>query len=79
MKFFSAAEANRQFSKILRDVRAGETVVVTVRGEPVAMIQPTDRADLEREAARAALFDHLRSQPVQNIPITWTRADLYDD
>ena len=79
MKFFAAAEVNRQFSKILREVCGGETVVVTVRGEPVAMIQPTDRAALEREAARAALFERLRSQPVQNIPITWTRGDLYDD
>jgi prevent-host-death family protein len=79
MKFVSAAEANRSFSKILREVGAGETVVVTFRGEPVAMIQPTDRATVNREAAQAALLAHLDSQPVQNIPITWTRGDLYDD
>jgi len=79
MKFFSATEAERQFSQILREVRAGETVVVTIRGKPVAMIQPTDRAALDREAARTALLKRLDSQPAQNIPITWTRDDLYDD
>jgi prevent-host-death family protein len=79
MKFFPAAEANRQFSKILREVRGGETVVITVRGKPVAMIQPTDRSTVEREVARAAMLKRLDSQPAQHIPITWTRGDLYDD
>ena len=40
MKTVSAANANRHFSKILRDVRAGETVLITSRGEPVGQIQP---------------------------------------
>jgi prevent-host-death family protein len=42
MKTVSAAEANRQFSRILREVRAGETVLVTSRGEPVAKIVPAN-------------------------------------
>ncbi len=42
MKTVSAAEANRHFSKILRDVRAGETVIVTSRGEPVAQIRSAE-------------------------------------
>lgn len=78
MKTVSAAEANRQFSKILRAVRAGETVLVTSRGEPVATIQPADRSLTERQAAKLRLLERLRSQPAQNLNVTWTRDELYD-
>ena len=79
MKIVSAAEANRHFSKILRDVRAGETVIVTSRGEPVAQIQPPSRTPAEQEAAKQELLEYLRAQPTQNLGITWTRDELYDD
>lgn len=82
MKTISAADANRHFSKLLRDVKAGETVIVTSRGEPVARIEPARPEDCEkarREAAFAKLMARLRSQPAMNIPITWTRDELYDD
>jgi prevent-host-death family protein len=79
MKTVSAAEANRHFSKILRDVRAGETVIVTSRGEPVALIQPPRRTPAEQEAAKQELLEYLRAQPTQNLGITWTRDELYDD
>jgi prevent-host-death family protein len=79
MRFVSAAEANRQFSKILREVREGETVVVTSHGEPVARIVPAERDLAEREAAKQALLKRLRSQPAQNLGVTWTRDELYDD
>lgn len=79
MKTVTAAQANRQFSKILREVRAGETVLVTSRGEPVATIAPADREVAERRAAKQRLLERLRAQPALNIPITWTRDELYDD
>jgi prevent-host-death family protein len=79
MKTVSAAEANRHFSKILREVRAGETVVVTSHGEPVATIAPAAHDAAENEAAKQRLLEHLRAQPTLNIPITWTRDDIYDD
>jgi prevent-host-death family protein len=79
MKTVSAAEANRQFSKILREVGAGETVIVTSRGKPVAQIQPPDRILADREAAKQELLEYLRSQPTRNLNITWTRDELYDD
>lgn len=78
MKTVSAADANRHFSKLLREVRAGETVLVTSRGEPVATIQPA--SDLaRREAAKQKLLKRLDAQPAQNLGITWTRDELYDD
>lgn len=82
MKTISAADANRYFSRILRDVKAGETVIVTSRGEPVARIVPAAQSDAtcaKREAEWKALLDRLDSQPAMNIPITWTRDDIYDD
>jgi prevent-host-death family protein len=78
MKTVSAAEANRHFSKILREVRAGETVLVTSRGEPVAEIVPTDGEKLDRAAALSRLLAHLDAQPVLNLPRV-RRDELYDD
>lgn len=79
MKTVSAADANRYFSKILREVQGGETVLVTSRGKPVAKIEPATEQSMKQSAARQALLEHLRAQPTLNIPITWTRDELYDD
>ena len=78
MKFFSAAEANRQFSKILRDVRQGETVIVTSHGEPVAKIIPAGRDVAEREEALTRLFARLDKQPVLDLPRI-SRDELHGD
>ena len=81
MRRVSAAEANRQFSKLLRDVAAGETVIVTSRGQPVAQIGPVDREAEETARRRAALQAHLAEvakRPILPIP-KWTRAELYED
>jgi prevent-host-death family protein len=45
-------EANQQFSKAVRAVRAGEPVVLTDRGRPIAVIQPLRRKRNDREAMR---------------------------
>ena len=37
---YSTYEAKARFSEILRQVRAGKTVTVSYRGEPVAEIRP---------------------------------------
>ncbi len=39
-KSFSAANANRKFSRVLRDVREGQSYIVTSHGKPVARIAP---------------------------------------
>jgi prevent-host-death family protein len=79
MKTVSAADANRHFSKILREVQAGATITVTSRGKPVATIRPADDEDSARNAAWRDLRTRLAAQPAQDIPIDWTRDDLYDD
>ncbi len=82
MRTVSAADANRHFSKLLRQVKAGETVVITSHGEPVARLEPAaekDAVEAERASAREELIAHLRSVQPMNIPITWTRNDIYED
>ena len=79
----SAADANRYFSKLLRDVRAGQSFVVTSHGTPVATILPTGRAstnvaDRTRAAARRALLARLAAQPVVDIG-RWTREELHQE
>jgi prevent-host-death family protein len=78
MRTVSAAEANRQFSQLLREVREGETIVVTSHGTPVATIVPADRAGAARTLARSALLARLRAQPAVDIG-RWRREDLYGD
>lgn len=53
MKTVSARDANQSFSKLLAEVEAGEEVVITKRGVPVARVVPV-RRPLEGEARDAA-------------------------
>ena len=73
----SAAEANRQFSKLLRGVRDGNSYVVTSHGRPVAKLVPISKSPEQKEAAFQKLMARLRSQPVRNIG-RWTREELYE-
>jgi prevent-host-death family protein len=73
----SAADANRDFSKLLRTVRDGATVVITSHGKPVAKIVPFVTSDRVREAAKARLLARLRAQPAIKIG-RWTRDELYE-
>jgi prevent-host-death family protein len=73
----SAAEANRQFSRVLGEVREGASYVVTSHGKPVARIVPCDEGDATREAARAALLARLSGQPAVDAG-RWIRDELYE-
>lgn len=76
-KTISAAEANRNFSQVLRDVREGGSYVVTSHGRPVAKILPAEVSDEARRLARERLFERLEAQPVSNAG-KWTREELYE-
>ncbi len=65
----SAADANRAFSRLLREV--------TAHGKPVARLVPCDAADAARGAARAELLARLSAQPVVDVG-RWSRDDLYE-
>ena len=57
----SAAAANRSFSQILREVRAGHSYVITAHGKSVARIIPCPETDAAREAAGRPYFSALPS------------------
>lgn len=75
----TAAEANRRFSHILRDVRQdGARFLVTAHGTPVARIVPTTGDDdALAERAKASLLRRLEQQAVV-VGDPWTRDELYD-
>jgi prevent-host-death family protein len=53
MRSVSAREANQGFSKLLSQVEAGEGVVITKHGKPVAVLAPHRLAALTPERAAA--------------------------
>lgn len=80
MHTISAAEANRQFSSLLRQVSRGETVTVLSHGRPVATISPAAEAGEpghDRANARARLLARLNREPAAG-ERNWTRDELYD-
>lgn len=76
-KVVSATEANRQFSSLLRDVAAGQDVMILSRGTPVATMTPVRGARMVRDAARTSLLKRLRGQKPSG-KRDWTRDELYD-
>ena len=46
-------EANQQFSRAIKAVRAGKQVVLTERGHPIAVITPIKDQDAQGTALRA--------------------------
>jgi len=73
----SAARANREFSALLRQVRRGQSFVVTSHGRPVARIVPATEGDAVAQSARSALFKRLSTARVQSVG-RWTRDELYE-
>jgi prevent-host-death family protein len=77
MKTISAAEANRRFYPLLREVTAGEVITILSRGKPVATIAPVQADKAKREVARLSLLERLRrQQPLGECD--WTREELYE-
>lgn len=87
-------EANQQFSKAIRAVRAGKEVVLTERGQPIAVIKPISSENAEQATLRAMADEGLirpaaRSGPtpaprwrpvkVQGKPLSQTIIDDRDD
>lgn len=83
----SAREANQHFAEMLGKAAAGETVIITRRGKPVATLapyRPEGAASPERQAA----WDRLLARLAKGAPIgisaaearTWKfdRDELYE-
>ena len=52
-------EANQQFSKAIKAVRAGREVVLTERGQPIAVIKPIKEKDVPGVALQAMIDEGL--------------------
>jgi prevent-host-death family protein len=80
MKHVTAREANQHFAKVLSAVEAGEQVVISKRGKPVAVMSPYKPAlDAEHQAA----VEHLKAvmdEPVElGAPFrTFTRDEMHE-
>jgi prevent-host-death family protein len=76
-KAISAADANRKFSQVLREVREGQSYVVTSHGRAVARISPFKDNGASMAGARSSLLSRLRAERVVKIG-RWKRDELYD-
>lgn len=74
----SAADANRNFSALLRAVRSGKSYVVTSHGKPVARVVPASEQCVDASASRDLLLKRLTAQQVVDVG-RWTRDELYED
>ena len=78
MKSISAAEANRHFSSLLREVSRGARVTITSRGKPVVTIMACEQEDgHERTSAKRTLLSRLRAIPAAG-KRRWSRDELYE-
>jgi prevent-host-death family protein len=79
-KIVTASEANRSFSKLLKEVRKGGEIEVTSHGEVIARIVPATSAEdrARRDKAWKALLKRLKNQPAMNSG-PWSRDEAYDD
>ena len=77
MKTISAAEANRYFSSLLKEVSRGEEVLVVARGKPVARVLPYQTLSPGRVTARASLMKRLRGNRPSG-KRNWKRPELYE-
>lgn len=78
MKTITAADANRGFSSLLREVRKGEEITILSRGTPVAKITSVNRTALQKNAMKRLLLSRLKNQVVTGSR-NWTRDELYRD
>jgi prevent-host-death family protein len=61
-------EANQQFSKAIKAVRAGKEVVLTERGRPIAVIKPITASDAINVALQAMVDEGLVKPAIRRGP-----------
>jgi prevent-host-death family protein len=78
MKTITAANANRGFSNLLREIRKGEEITILSRGKPVAKITSVNSELLQKKAMKNLLLSRLKAQD-ETGSRNWTRDELYND
>ena len=78
MKTITSANANRNFSKLLKEVGNGHEITILSRGTPVAKIVSIKNAALHKNEIKRHLLARIKNQTVTGSRY-WTRKELYDD
>ena len=78
MKTVTASDANREFSKLLKEVRRGEEITILSRGTPVAKITSVSSDTIQKKTMKHLLISRLKSQNATGTR-NWTRDELYSD
>jgi prevent-host-death family protein len=79
MKTISARDANQRFSRLLTEVAAGEEVVITRRGKPVARLLPV--ADAKSGKQRQAAIKRMVEMMNKGFPMggrRYTRDEMHE-
>ena len=69
----SISQVKNSLSAVLADVRRGETILVTLRGKPVAQISPVDLASLTDEASAGLIEEGIARPPTSRLDLHWLR------
>ena len=86
-------EANQNFSKAVKAVKAGKVVILTERGKPFATIQPIQTASSEEEAVQqlieegllrpakspGPIRDNWKPLKIKGVPLSKTLRNLRDE
>jgi prevent-host-death family protein len=76
-------EANQRFSKAIKAVKAGQEVVLTERGKPIAVIKPlpevSDVAGIIRPALKPGPMPPFRPRRLRGKPISVTLREERDE
>jgi prevent-host-death family protein len=78
MRSISAREANRSFSRVLSEAENGDTVVITRRGKPVAVLAPyaSQQSRGREQAIERAVALMRKGLPIGNR--RFTRGEMHE-
>jgi len=80
MKRVTAREANQSFSRILSEAEAGEEIVITRHGKPVATLRPYPghASDAEFRAAVQHAIHLMDNAPALGTAKRFTREEMHE-
>ena len=81
MRWVTAREANRAFCRLLGEAEAGEEVVITRRGKPVAILRSYSSAlaSPERRAAVERAIELMENAPAVRQPVGFSREEIHEE
>ncbi|MGD9509429.1 MAG: type II toxin-antitoxin system Phd/YefM family antitoxin [Geminicoccaceae bacterium] len=80
MKSVTAREANQSFSRILSEAEAGEEIVITRHGKPVATLRAyrESQHDVDRQAALEHAIRLMENAPALGTARRFTRDEMHE-